>query len=307
MPYSPQYRAQVALLVRVLPFVAAETCFALKGGTAINLFYRNLPRLSVDIDLAYLPVAPRAESLADIDQAMRRIAGAIAAAIPGSQIKQGALAGDGSVIKLIVRERDVQIKIEVTPVLRGTVFPPEQRDVSPAVEDAFGFARMNVVSFADLFGGKLVAAFDRQHPRDLFDVRDLLANEGIDQALRCAFIVYLLCHNRPVAEVLSLRPKDIALEFSRGFAGMTDAPVSLEELLAARSAMKSAMVDSMPDDHRRFLISFEKGEPDWSQLGVDGVANLPAVQWREQNLASLPTKRRQQLVTSLEDVLARSG
>ena len=57
MPFNYVYRRQVDLLVRTLPYVAEEECFALKGGTAINLFVRDLPRLSVDIDLTYLPVA----------------------------------------------------------------------------------------------------------------------------------------------------------------------------------------------------------------------------------------------------------
>jgi len=74
MAYSALYRKQVALLVKALPHVAKEPCFALKGGTAINLFIRNLPRLSVDIDLTYLPVAERAQSLNDIDAALKRIA-----------------------------------------------------------------------------------------------------------------------------------------------------------------------------------------------------------------------------------------
>ena len=74
MAVSEAYRRQVTLLVRVLPFVAAETCFALKGGTAINLFVRNMPRVSVDIDLTYLPVADRGTSLRAIDAAMKRIA-----------------------------------------------------------------------------------------------------------------------------------------------------------------------------------------------------------------------------------------
>ncbi len=78
------YEDQVRLLVAALPFVAQEACFALKGGTAINLFYRDLPRLSVDIDLTYLPVKDRAESLADINAALGRIADAIEANIPRS-------------------------------------------------------------------------------------------------------------------------------------------------------------------------------------------------------------------------------
>lgn len=55
MAFSDIYRRQVELLIRTLPAVAEEECFALKGGAAINLFIRNLPRLSVDIDLTYLP------------------------------------------------------------------------------------------------------------------------------------------------------------------------------------------------------------------------------------------------------------
>src|SRR3546814_9627980 len=73
MPFSEQYRRQASLLVRVLPFVARERCFALKGGTAINLFVRDLPRLSVDIDLAFVPVGDRASALREIDAAFHRI------------------------------------------------------------------------------------------------------------------------------------------------------------------------------------------------------------------------------------------
>jgi len=76
-----RYAAQVSLLVRPLPFIAPEEAFALKGGTAINLFYRDMPRLSIDIDLSYLPVRDRAESLADIDETLDRIMSAASRAI----------------------------------------------------------------------------------------------------------------------------------------------------------------------------------------------------------------------------------
>ncbi|MGY3564001.1 hypothetical protein ACVWXP_007326 [Bradyrhizobium sp. USDA 4463] len=116
---------------------------------------------------------------------------------------------EGAIVRLLVRQGGVQTKIEVTPVLRGRVYEPEIRAVSDPVEAEFGFAEMPVVSFADLYAGKIVAALDRQHPRDLFDVKDLLANEGIDDALRKAFIVYLLSHDRPMFEVLSSKQKDM--------------------------------------------------------------------------------------------------
>ncbi len=68
------YFQQVRLLIEVLPLIAREADFALKGGTAINLFVRDLPRLSVDIDLTYLPIADREEPLAAIGETVRKLA-----------------------------------------------------------------------------------------------------------------------------------------------------------------------------------------------------------------------------------------
>jgi predicted nucleotidyltransferase component of viral defense system len=168
MPFNDLYRRQVALLMRVLPLVAAEDCFALKGGTAINLFIRNMPRLSVDIDLTYVPIKPRNISLQEIDAALKRIVERARAALRGVQFSYGPRDADGIATRLFVRVDGTQTKIEVTPVLRGCVFEPAMRSVSEAVEDVFGFAEMRIVSFSDLYGGKLVAALDRQHPRDFF-------------------------------------------------------------------------------------------------------------------------------------------
>lgn len=303
MPFSDQYRRQVQLLVRILPFVAMEDCFALKGGTAINLFVRDLPRLSVDIDLTYLPVESRDDSLNAIDTAMKRIAEIAGSGSPAEDIVTGTPNAEGAVTKLFARGNGVQIKIEITPVLRGCVFEPETRTVSPAVEEMFGFAEMKLVSFSDLYGGKIVAALDRQHPRDLFDVRDLLNNEGITDDLRRAFIVYLLSHDRPMHEVIGPTRKDISREYERGFAGMTEEPISLDELIAAREAIIDAIVGDMPDDHRRLLLSFERGEPAWELLGLDHVPDLPAIRWRQLNLDKLDARARAKLVSDLEEKL----
>jgi hypothetical protein len=171
------------------------------------------------------------------------------------------------------------------------------------VEDQFGFAEIQVVSFPDLYAGKIVAALDRQHPRDLFDVRDLLANEGINDELRKAFIVYLLSHNRPMAEVLAPMRLDISAEFARGFAGMTETPVMLDELLQAREDVIANIIGNMPADHRRFLISIKRGEPDWALLDLPGAEALPAVRWRLENLARLDATKRAALLTRLGEVL----
>ncbi|MGV7243398.1 nucleotidyl transferase AbiEii/AbiGii toxin family protein [Caballeronia sp. M23-90] len=303
MAFADVYRRQVELLIRTLPSVSAEDHFAIKGGTAINLFVRDLPRLSVDIDLTYLPIQDRPASLAAIDTAMKRMGERIAGAIPGTRVLF-ARSREDVVTKLVVRHNGVQIKIEVTPVLRGCVFEPEMRSVTPSVEEEFGFAEMRVLSFPDLYAGKIVAALDRQHPRDLFDVRDLLANEGIDESLRRAFLIYLVSHDRPMAEILTVRRKDIAAEFERGFVGMTRDSVQLEELLAARETLVREMIGSMPEIHREFLLAFERGNPAWDSLDLQAAAELPAVRWRQRNLNSIDTDKRAALVAQLGKVLS---
>jgi hypothetical protein len=147
---------------------------------------------------------------------------------------------------------------------------------------------MQVVSFSDLYAGKIVAALDRQHPRDLFDVRDLVANEGVTTSLCKAFIIYLLSHNRAVSEVLAPARLDIAEEFSRGFEGMTETPVDLRELLRAREALIENIAGGMPMEHRRFLISFKEGD----LLDLPDARKLPAVRWRAENLAKLTKSKR---------------
>jgi predicted nucleotidyltransferase component of viral defense system len=303
MPVAENYRRQVALLIKVMPFVAAEKCFALKGGTAINLFVRNMPRLSVDLDLTYLPIEDRDKSLTEIDAAMRRIGDAIVLGIPGAVVERGAPKGETRITKLIVRADEVQIKIEVTPVLRGCAYDPETRSVAARVEEEFGFAEMQVVSFPDLYAGKIVAALDRQHPRDLFDVRDLLANEGISDELRRAFIVYLVSTNRPFAELLEPRRLDIAEEFTRGFEGMTNQAVTIDELLNAREQMIAEVVGKMPADHRKFVLGLKRGEADWKLLKVPGAEGLPAVRWRLQNLAKMDKEKRAALIARLQKIL----
>lgn len=303
MPAAEMYRRQAALLVRTIPLVAEETCLALKGGTAINLFFRDMPRLSVDIDLTYLPITDRITSLKEIYPAMRRIGQRVRKGIRGARVSPGQLPSENCVTKLLVEADGAQIKIEVTPVLRGCVYEPVVRSVSARVEEEFGFAEIQIVSFADLYAGKIVAALDRQHPRDLFDVRDLLANEGIDQDLRKAFIVYILSHNRPMAEVLAPARLDIEAEFSRGFEGMTEKAVTLDELLHAREALTADIVGNLPLDHRRFLVSFKGGEPGWALLSLPGAERLPAVRWRSENLAKLSQQKRSILMTRLNEVL----
>lgn len=302
MATDERFRQQVDLLIRVLPSVAEENVFALKGGTAINLFVRDLPRLSVDIDLTYLPVNAREESLADIDAALDRISKSISEAVPQTKVVPSRLQNEGIITRLVVRTPETQIKVEVTPVARGCVFEPRVMHVAPSVEDQFGYAETQVVSFDDLYAGKIVAALDRQHPRDLFDVRDLLRKEGISTSLRQAFLAYIVSHNRPAIEVLAPTRKDIRSDFEENFLGMTTELVELEELVATREEMIEAIVAQMPDEHRAFLVGVERGEIDWNLSGLTDAANLPAVRWKLANLDRLEAERRNRQAEELEGI-----
>ncbi|HEY4942301.1 MAG TPA: nucleotidyl transferase AbiEii/AbiGii toxin family protein [Rhizomicrobium sp.] len=303
MPLLEKYRQQVTLLVRTLPLLTVEREFALKGGTAINLFVRDMLRLSVDIDLTYTPVSSWEQSLAAIDAGMKRIAASIAKSIPNAKASL-AKRTENAVTRIIVNNNIAQIKIEVTPVLRGCVYEPKMQSVNTAVEEQFGFAEANLVSFADLYGGKIVAALDRQHPRDLFDVRELLANEGMTDELRKAFLVYLISHGRPMHEVLAPTLKNISAVFANEFEGMTDAPVTVDQLTDARAALLKAAVLQMPDGHRQFLIGFELGEPNWELLDLPHIAQLPAVLWRQKHLNTRNTEQRAALVAKLRTALS---
>ena len=259
--------------MRTLPYVAEEACFALKGGTAINLFIRNLPRLSVDIDLTYLPVAERGQSLSDIDAALKRIGARIREVDNSINITESAPRSQSEITKLVVRTRDrVQIKIEVTPVLRGCVYDPVTMSVAQNTEDEFGFAEINVLSFADIYAGKIMAALDRQHPRDLFDVHQLMENEGITDELRTALIVYLISHDHSPHSLLDPVLRDISQDYEQNFVGMTTegVTVTLGILLEAREKLIADVAGNMPDNHKEFLRSFYSRKPDWKLLGIEG-------------------------------------
>jgi predicted nucleotidyltransferase component of viral defense system len=297
---SPYYR-QVQLLVRLIPIVAQENCFALKGGTAINLFVRDFPRLSVDIDLVYLPLDDREHALRNIRAALSRIAETIRRDLPDSRIT--ATHEETDAFRLNIARGDTRVKIELSPVLRGSVWPPIAMAVRDKVEEEFGYADMAVLALADLYAGKICAALDRQHPRDFFDVKLLLEKEGLTIAIRQTFLVYLISHNRPIAELLAPNRRDFRSIFESDFATMTEIPVTVEELEATREHLIKAIHLGMTEKEKRFLLSFKNREPDWSMLGIDGVEKLPAVRWKMHNLQKIPKDKHEKALKALERVL----
>ena len=280
------YLDTARLLTQVAPFVFAGETFALKGGTAINLFVRDMPRLSVDLDLVFV----------DYNLSRERALHAIADAIhlsAGQLTKRGfqthsPVAADASETKLLVRRGDIEVKVEVNFVLRGTVLPIRKASLTRNAREALlADLEIPVVSLEDMYGGKLVAALDRQHPRDLFDVMQLFAHEGITPGIRRAFVVYLASHNRPIHEVLFPTLQDIRRDYEQNFVGMTTEPVALDDLLAARERMLRELQHGLDNDERQFLLSFVANRPEWHLLGPGHVNKLPGIRWKMQNLQRL--------------------
>lgn len=303
----PKYRAQVDLLLRMLPQVAKEDTLALNGGTAINLFIRDMPRLSVDLDLTYLPFDDRTTALKVISDALDRIEERLESSIPEISVTR-IPQGQGEDVKLNCQLHQAQIKIEVNTTKRGHVYPVRMMQVVDSVQDDFGkFASINIMSHAELFGGKVCAALDRQHPRDLFDVRILLEDEGLSEEVTLGFIVSLLSHTRPFHELLRPNFLDQRSAFERQFSGMTAAPFSYGDYEATRERLTQEIHKQLKRDEKTFLLSFTEGRPDWGKIPVQNLKDLPAVRWKLANIHDLirlnPAKHRAQL-NALQEVLS---
>jgi predicted nucleotidyltransferase component of viral defense system len=301
---SPFFK-QAELMLKTIPHVATESCFALKGGTAINLFVRDMPRLSVDIDLAYLPVGePRETALKKSSEALGRIAATIKRTITGTRVQESRAREPEHVIRLIVSTGATRIKIEPNEIIRGSVFPSEERELSQRAEDLFELSvRARALSLADLYAGKLCAALDRQHPRDLFDVKILLDNEGITDEIRKAFVVYLASHDRPMHELLDPKRKDVRRIYENEFAGMSIEDIAYRDLIAAREKLIETLKKELTDDEKTFLVSIKSGEPNWSVLGLKGIEKLPALQWKLLNIQKMGAKKRGELLLKLKRTL----
>jgi len=298
------YLDTARLLTRVAPLVFVDDTFALKGGTAINLFVRDMPRLSVDLDLVFPDHRlPRDEALGRINDAIRQSVERLNRR--GFQTHVPA-SGDAGETKLLVRQGATEVKVEVNFVMRGTVQPVRMASLTPNARDTLeADIEIPVVSLEDVYGGKLMAAMDRQHPRDLFDVMQLFAHEGITAGIRRAFVVYLASHNRPVHEVLFPSLRDIRHEFEHNFVGMTAEPVELDALLTAREQMMRELQQGLTEEERRFLLSLVTAEPEWVLLDIPHVEKLPGVRWKLQNLERLRKANARKFAEQSEELAQR--
>lgn len=266
-----------------------------------------MPRLSVDIDLTYLPINTREDSLMEIQEGLKRIKADIERNLPEVKVHTVPLNGETDV-KLNVQGKNGQIKIEVNTITRGNVFPTVLMTVVDSVQDEFDkFAAINVVSLAELYGGKICAAIDRQHPRDIFDVKLLLMNEGLTDEIWKGVMIGLVSHYKPINELLSPILKDQHSAFEKQFAGMTTMEFSYKDYEQTRATLIQSIKEHLTDDDKRFLLSFESGEPQWDLFPHPIIKDLPAIQWKLLNIQkfiSSNSSKHEQMINTLKKSFA---
>jgi len=280
------YVATVRLMLEAAPDVFQSSRFAMKGGTALNLFVQDMPRLSVDIDVVFVAhKTGRETALAEIAAELAAIQRRFTSRGIGAEV---ATSKTGDETKIIARRGREEVKIEINHVFRGTLLPVEHRPLVKTASDLFTTSlSVPTLAVAELYGSKLVAAMDRQHPRDLFDVHGMFLRFGLTPEIVECFVGYIAGHNRPVHEVLYSRDIGLALPFENEFAGMEREPVTVPELEAARTRLRRELLAALTADHKRFLLGLVAGAPPWEAMACRHLAELPAIQWKLQNLARL--------------------
>lgn len=279
------YVDTVRLLLEIAPEVFRAECFAMKGGTALNLFVQDMPRLSVDIDVVYVKHrAGREEALAEIGRELA----ALRQSLRGRGITVEEMKAVGDETKLFARRGRQEVKIEVNHVFRGTLLPTEARALVPTASGLFTTSlTVPTLAVAELYGSKLVAALDRQHPRDFFDVHGMYQQFGLRPDIVECFVGYLAGHNRPVHEVLFSRDIDLAPAYDNEFDGMAREPITLADLQTTRDRLRYDLKTGLTEAHRRFLCGLVAAEPSWDLMHCRHLAELPAVQWKLRNLIKL--------------------
>lgn len=302
---NSNYFLQVKLLLTVLPFIMKDQRFALKGGTAINLFYRDFPRLSIDIDLTYIDIEPRESTLKNISQIFTDIKDELQKKMPLLKVDLK-MSADNNIKQIVINENKLSVKVEINNILRGHLYECEERDLCDTAQNLFAkFLSIKCLSIEDLYAGKLVAALDRQHPRDLYDAKLLIDNEGISEKLKDAFIVYLLSSNRPISELLNPNLLDISDLYDRELKGMAiKDDISYDDLIMTRKTLISNIQKLLNNDNdKEFLLSFKKGAPRWELFSKPDISIMPALNWKLANIKRLDKDKHRKLIQNLESLL----
>lgn len=296
------YLQQVRLLLQILPEISKIDDFVLHGGTAINLFYHNMPRLSVDIDLTYVPYSDRNTDLGKISKLLNELSNKLKRIISGIQVKTGNLSGDE--VKLFCRRGNVEVKIEVNTINRGLMGTPVKKVLCKKAQDVFNtWCEINTVPTEQLFGGKIIAALDRQHPRDFFDTKKLFEGRCIPSNLLIGFLFCLLSSKRPIEEILKPNWLDNDHLIINQFSGMAQENFTTDDYQQARKYLINYILNSLTIDQKVMILRFAETRPVWI---YGDWSRYPGIAWKMKNLAILkknnPSKFRNQ-IKKLESII----
>ena len=264
----------------------------------LSLFGQNF------LALLWRPIEDRQTTLTNIDSILRELSSTVGTKIKGARTITSRCLKSTTEQKILVELGSAVIKVEVNSVMRGSVFAPQVRTLSDAVQRRFGsFASVNVMSFEDIYAGKMCAALDRQHPRDWFDVLLLLRDEGITEPVKQAFLVYLMSHNRPMSEILDPRWQNLRPTYEAEFKGMTIDPITLDTLEHVRHDFLAALRKSFTDEDKSFLVAFKEDRAKWDEFFMPKAKMLPAIIWKQQNLRKMDPAKRKTAIAKLISVL----
>ncbi|MFZ4523695.1 MAG: nucleotidyl transferase AbiEii/AbiGii toxin family protein [Bacteroidales bacterium] len=282
--------------MRILPEIARDKAFALHGGTAVNLFCNNMPRLSVDIDLTWIPCDTRENDLMAIRERLLSLRSGIIKIIPGIRVREPQIESEEYKLRFTGADGS-EVKIEVNTINRGIYENPIILSLCPLAQEIFDmYCEIQVVPLGQLYGGKIVAALDRQHPRDIFDIKFLLDNSPYDTALQKGVLFCLLSSKRPLDELLNPLLPDHRKALETQFGGMSDHSFTYEMFEATRHRLVDTVRKGLTDHDCTILLSFARGDPSWVSHDF---SRFPGVQWKLYNINLLkninPSKHKMQL------------
>jgi len=305
MMYNENFILQVKLLLHCLPAIRNQSDFALKGGTAINLIIRELPRLSVDIDLTYCHLSNREESLPLMQNALKNIANHIRKINSEFLVKEKLDKQNSSITKLFVYHKKTMIKIEPNFIMRGTLRPVEFGELCSKVNEEFNvfLDKIPMLSLPEIYAGKICAALNRQHPRDLFDIKLLLEEEGITDDIRQTFVIYLAGDSRPIHELLAPNRLDISNIYEKEFQRMIDVEINLKDLLEVREYLIKYIQQALTENERQFLFSVKEGFPQYDLMPFEHLDQMPSLRWKEINVKRMERTKHKKMLSKLKAVL----
>ncbi len=274
------YAQKVDLLLKIIPIISQEESFAIHGGTAINLFEKEMLRYSIDVDITYIPLEDRDTSINNINHKLKAIGEKIERTLKGGRVTHRE-----DICKLLCEYRGKQVKIEVNQTKRGIVCGDVvTKPLCKKAQDEFQlYCEANIVPYQLLYGGKVAAALSRQHPRDLFDIK-YMDTELRD--IKDGIIFCLLGSDRPISESIAPNLVDHQQSLENQFVGMTEIEFTYSDFENTRDDLIRNINQLFTENDKNFLLSFEAGSPNWL-LGYDTFKDYPSVKWKLFNIEKL--------------------